>query len=48
MKLFAGKKPVPAARTQLRDTRRHPFGMFDGYVPLGGGDGQDYGEGGGG
>lgn len=38
MKLFAGKKPVPAARTQLRDTRRHPFGMFDGYVPLGGGD----------
>lgn len=31
-------KHKPPARVQLRDVQRHPFGMLDGYVPLGGGD----------
>lgn len=28
----------PAVTTQIRATGRHPFGMLDSYVPLGGGD----------
>lgn len=31
-------KHKPSARAQLRDAKSHPFGMLDGYVPLGGGD----------
>lgn len=37
MKLFSSKKR-PAPRVQLRSASRHPFGVLDGYVPLGGGD----------
>lgn len=37
MKLFAGRRS-PAPTVQLRSAERHPFGMLDGYVPLGGGD----------
>ncbi len=37
MRLFTGKKR-PAPRVQLRSAQRHPFGVLDGYVPLGGGD----------
>lgn len=37
-----GKSRTPEAavvsRTQLRSAARHPFGMFDSYVPLGGGE----------
>lgn len=34
------KRPVKSARvaSQLRSAERHPFGVLDGYVPLGGGD----------
>lgn len=35
---FLKSKKTPPARVQLRDVQRHPFGMLDGYVPLGGGD----------
>ncbi len=37
MKIFSAKKPR-ACRVQLRSGSRHPFGMLEGYVPLGGGD----------
>ena len=37
MKLF-DKKKRPAPMPQLRSGERHPFGVFDGYTPLGGGD----------
>lgn len=37
MKLFKRKRDTPA-RVQLRSGQRHPFGVLDDYVPLGGGD----------
>lgn len=38
MRLFAGKKTRTPPSAQLRSVSAHPFGMFDGYVPLGSGD----------
>jgi hypothetical protein len=37
MRLFERKKAA-SPRVQLRQTERHPFGVLDSYVPLGGGD----------
>ena len=42
MRLFAGKKTAPPPKTQLRSARSHPFGVFDGYVPLGSGEDRLY------
>ena len=39
MKFFQKKKERRSAvTTQIRAADRHPFGMLDSYVPLGGGD----------
>jgi len=35
MKLFTGKQKRQTASVQLRRAESHPFGMLDGYVPLG-------------
>lgn len=42
MKLFARKKAKSPAAVQIRSGDRHPFGVFDGYVPLGGGEDRLY------
>ena len=42
MRLFAGKKTAPPPKTQLRSAQSHPFGVFDGYVPLGSGEDRLY------
>ena len=38
MGLFHRQKEPAAASVQIRNAQRHPFGMLDNYVPLGGGD----------
>lgn len=38
MGIFKRSAPKAAVSTQLRGCDRHPFGMLDSYVPLGGGD----------
>ena len=38
MRLFSVKNKKTAPTVQLRRTEAHPFGMFDSYVPLGGGE----------
>ena len=38
MKLFRKTREKRTAVTQIRAADRHPFGMLDSYVPLGGGD----------
>ncbi len=38
MKLFLRKKQPSPPTVQLRTGEKHPFGAFDGYVPMGGGD----------
>lgn len=38
MKLFLRKKQPSPPTVQLRTGGKHPFGAFDGYVPMGGGD----------
>ncbi len=38
MSIFKRPRAEPAVRTQIRSAQRHPFGMLDAYVPLGGGD----------
>lgn len=35
--IFSKKKNSAPPQVQLRRSERHPFGVFDGYVPLGGG-----------
>ena len=42
MRLFAKKRSGPGTAVQLRAGQRHPFGVFDGYVPLGGGEDRLY------
>ncbi|HHU22068.1 MAG TPA: phage portal protein [Clostridiales bacterium] len=41
MRLFSRKKAA-APLIQMRSSRRHPFGVFDGYVPLGDGEARLY------
>jgi len=36
--IFKRPRAEPRARVQLRSASRHPFGAFDSYVPLGGGE----------
>jgi hypothetical protein len=38
MGIFKKPKEAPAKAVQIRSAERHPFGMFDSYVPLGGGE----------
>lgn len=38
MGIFKRPRAEPRARVQLRSASRHPFGAFDSYVPLGGGE----------
>lgn len=38
MGLFHRQKEPAATSVQIRNAQRHPFGMLDSYVPLGGGD----------
>ena len=35
MKFFGGKQKSPDTKVQLRRTEQHPFGVIDGYAPLG-------------
>jgi len=42
VRLFAKKRSGPGTAVQLRAGQRHPFGVFDGYVPLGGGEDRLY------
>lgn len=42
MRLFAKKRSGRGTAVQLRAGQRHPFGVFDGYVPLGGGEDRLY------
>lgn len=42
MKFFKKNAANPTAAVQLRSTSTHPFGILDGYVPLGGGDSSVY------
>ena len=42
MRLFAKKRSGLGTAVQLRAGQRHPFGVFDGYVPLGGGEDRLY------
>ncbi|NCB51054.1 MAG: serine/threonine protein phosphatase [Clostridia bacterium] len=38
MGIFKKPKETPARAVQIRSAEHHPFGMFDSYVPLGGGE----------
>lgn len=38
MGIFKKPKETPAKAVQIRSAERHPFGMFDNYAPLGGGE----------
>ena len=38
MGIFKKPREAPAQPIQIRNGQRHPFGVFDSYVPLSGGE----------